>query len=60
MENKPLVKTTDEETANFFREMGLKELPQEGNRWVFVNEWDKINFSEEKNLKYNFSNILCV
>lgn len=42
---KKFVKTSDEETANLLRSYGLTELAKEGNRWVFVNEPNKITFS---------------
>lgn len=54
------VKTTDEETAKYLRQMGFTELPKDGDRWVFLNSVDKANFSTEKLKKVNFSNIACL
>lgn len=46
--NKKFIKTSDEETANLLRASGLMELAKEGDKWVFVNEINKIQFSKDK------------
>ena len=51
------IKTTDEKTAALLRESGLHELAKEGNKWVFVNEPDKIVFSSDDNAMH-YTNIL--
>lgn len=45
---KKFIKTSDEETANLLRASGLMELAKEGDKWVFVNEINKIQFSKDK------------
>lgn len=42
------VKTSDEETANLLRASGLTELEKEADKWVFINEPNKIQFSNDK------------
>ena len=59
MNGKNFVKTTDSKTAEYLRKAGFVELEKEGNRFVFLNEIDKANFSDE-DLKLSFSDILCV
>jgi hypothetical protein len=54
---KKFVKTSDEQTANLLRDAGLHELAKEGNKWVFVNEQNKITFSLEDK-KLSFTDIL--
>lgn len=54
---KKFVKTSDEQTANLLRNAGLHELAKEGNKWVFVNEQNKITFSLEDK-KLSFTDIL--
>lgn len=39
------IKTSDEGTAIMLRNAGLVELNKEGNKWVFVNDADKMQFS---------------
>lgn len=56
---KKFVKTSDEQTANLLRDAGLHELAKEGNKWVFVNEPDKLNFSADETKNIEQSNILC-
>lgn len=51
------INTTDIETADLLRKLGFKELPKSGNRFVFINEPNKIQFSSE-NMKLNFTNTL--
>lgn len=51
------INTTDIETADLLRKLGFKELPKSGDRFVFINEPNKIQFSSE-NLKLNFTNTL--
>lgn len=46
--DKKFIKTSDEETANLLRASGLMELAKEGDKWVFVNEINKKNFSKDK------------
>ena len=46
--DKKFIKTSDEETANLLRASGLMELAKEGDKWVFVNEINKIQFSKDK------------
>ena len=31
------IKTTDKHTADTLRQLGYKELPKDGERWVFAN-----------------------
>lgn len=38
------IKTSDANTAQILRESGLLELAKEDDKWVFVNEKDKLNF----------------
>ena len=54
---KKFVKTSDEQTAKLLRDAGLHELAKEGNKWVFVNEQNKITFSLEDK-KLSFTDIL--
>ena len=58
---KPFIATADEETAILLRKLGFQELPQVGNRWMFLNN-DKIVFSssQEDRVKICYTNILCV
>lgn len=56
MKNK-FVKTSDENTAKILREAGLHELAKEGNKWVFINEPDKVVFSSDDNAMH-YTNIL--
>ena len=56
--DKNFIKTSDENTANLLREAGFKELAMEGNRYVFVNETDKIIFSIEDMENIQKTNIL--
>ena len=51
------INTTDIETADLLRRLGFKELPKSGNRFVFINEPNKIQFSSE-NMKMNFTDKL--
>lgn len=51
------INTTDIETADLLRKLGFKELPKSGDRFVFINEPNKIQFSSE-NMKLNFTNAL--
>ena len=53
------VKTSDEYTANLLREAGLTELPKEGNKWVFINDGDKKNFSISGMKECHTTDILC-
>ena len=57
MENH-FIKTSDEQTANLLREAGYVELAKEGNRFVFINDLNKIDFSSS-DLKLNYSDKLC-
>lgn len=57
MKNANFINTTDIETADLLRKLGFKELPKSGNRFVFINEPNKIQFSSEY-LKLNFTNTL--
>lgn len=59
MNGKNFVKTTDPKTAEYLRRAGFVELKKEGDRFVFLNEINKVNF-DDKDLKVNFSDILCV
>lgn len=45
---KQFIKTSDEHTATLLRNSGLIELAKEGNKWVFINENDKVKFSADK------------
>lgn len=51
------INTTDEYTAEILRSLGFKELPKSGNRFVFVNEPNKMQFSSS-DMKMNFTDIL--
>lgn len=51
------IKTSDENTAQILRESGLHELAKEGNKWVFVNEPNKVVFSSDDNAMH-YTNIL--
>lgn len=51
------VKTTDEETAEYLRKAGFVELAKEQNRWVFINDLSKADFSQS-DMKLNFDNKL--
>lgn len=51
------INTTDIETADLLRKLGFKELPKSGNRFVFINEPNKIQFSSE-NMKMSFTDKL--
>lgn len=52
------VKTSDEHTANLLREAGLHELAKEGDKWVFVADAEKMEFSSDEK-KINYTNKLC-
>ena len=52
------IKTSDEQTANLLREAGYVELAKEGNRFVFINDSNKMDFSSS-DLKLNYSDKLC-
>ena len=54
------VKTSDEYTANLLREAGLTELAKEGEKWVFINDVDKVNFSNDEMKKCHTTDILCL
>ena len=48
MKNKKnFIKTSDEKTAAILRESGLLELAKEGDKWVFVNNNENVNFSAD-------------
>ncbi len=55
--NRHFINTTDPGTAETLRQLGFKELPKSGDRWVFINEKDKISFSSD-NLKMNYTDKL--
>ena len=57
MNNANFINTTDEQTAETLRSLGFKELPKSGNRFVFINEPNKIQFSSD-DMKMNFTNVL--
>ena len=44
---KHFISTADSKTAEMLRELGFHELNQEGGRWMFVNEPNKIVFSSD-------------
>lgn len=56
--DKKFIKTSDEETANLLRSSGLMELAKEGDKWVFVNEINKIQFSKDKMKDVHTTDIL--
>lgn len=56
--DKKFIKTSDEETANLLRASGLMELAKEGDKWVFVNEINKIQFSKDKMKDVHTTDIL--
>ena len=56
--DKKFIKTSDEETANLLRASGLMELSKEGDKWVFVNEINKIQFSKDKMKDVHTTDIL--
>jgi len=39
------VKTNDKDTADILRESGFVELEKEGDKWVFLNNSGKADFS---------------
>lgn len=51
------INTNDKDTADLLRSLGFKELPKSGDRWVFINEPNKITFSSN-DLKMNFTDKL--
>lgn len=55
---KNFIKTSDKHTAELLREAGLQELAMEGNRWVFINEPTKIDFSTDDEKNIHATNIL--
>lgn len=57
MENH-FIKTSDEHTAKLLRDAGYVELAKEGNRFVFINDISKADFSSS-DMKMNYSNKLC-
>lgn len=57
MKNK-FIKTNDENTAKLLRDSGLVELAKEGDKWVFVNEKDKLKFSTDDLERCHVSDIL--
>lgn len=52
------IKTSDEHTAKLLRDAGYVELAKEGNRFVFINDINKTEFSSS-DVKINYSNKLC-
>ena len=54
---KNFIQTTDAETVATLRSLGFKELPKSGDRFVFINEPNKIQFSSD-NMKMNFTDVL--
>ncbi len=57
MKNK-FIKTNDANTAKLLRDSGLMELAKEGDKWVFVNEKDKLKFEVDDLDGCHVSNIL--
>lgn len=55
--NKQFINTTDPDTADILRKYGFKELPKSGNKYVFINEPNKIQFSSD-NLRLNYTDKL--
>lgn len=51
------IATTDSSTAETLRKLGFQELAKEGDRWMFLNEPNKIMFSSD-NLKFNYTDKL--
>lgn len=50
------INTNDKETAEMLRNLGFKELPKSGDRYVFIND-NKIVFSSD-DLKINYTDVL--
>lgn len=58
MDKQLFIKTSDEKSAEGFRLDGLKELPKEGNMYVFVNNKNiKLTFDKSKVI---FTNTLAI
>ena len=57
MDKKNFIKTNDPETADMLRKAGFIELPKEQNRFVFLNEVGKMDFTQG-NTKVSFDNNL--
>ena len=59
MDNKHFICTTDPDTAKMLKKLGYEELPKQGNRWMFLNNQDKIVFSSD-NFKLHYTNNLSI
>lgn len=46
------IKTRDSETAENIRSLGFKELPKEGDYFVFINDQSKSNFANKEKIVY--------
>lgn len=51
------VKTNDQETAEILRASGFVELEKEGDKWVFLNNPSKAEFSTLKGKVYTDSKL---
>ncbi len=51
------INTTDPVTAEILRHAGFQELPKSGNKYVFINEPNKIQFSSQ-DMKMNYTDVL--
>lgn len=56
-QNYHFINTTDPETAAVLRKLGFEELPQDGGRYVFLNEPGKLEFADMDS-KINLTNRL--
>lgn len=57
--NKPFICTSDEQTAEYFRNKGYKEIPKQNGKWMFVNDFDKMIFDDDK-LRYTYVDRLSI
>lgn len=55
--NKQFINTVDPDTADILRKYGFKELPKSGNKYVFINEPNKIQFSSQ-DMQMSYTDVL--
>lgn len=60
MNKAKFIKTSDEKNAEVFRNNGYKELPKEGNTFVFINEPGKNMKLVFDKTKVVFTNSLAI
>ena len=56
MENANFINTNDEHTAEVLRSLRFKELPKNGDKYVFINDGRTVFASQ--NMKMHYTDIL--